>query len=289
MLDDDDNLLRAMAALEKYDPARASQLRCRTMDYHSAFVPCLAEIYRLINRREWHALEGWDDIPGNVQIEYRLAPTSDAWLTDEDFQRLPALAQNAVLAASEEDRRYLRRRRVSPAEVQHRERAGLLKLPDWVIAELIGFEFATEMKVQGAYFNEVRDIEISREGRLYVSAITDRDGRLVQLPDDKYLGVVNPFCPSVVFVHDAGRRFLGTAALETRIDRTEDQLRLAYGRQAKRLNELTAPLIARHAKDARAETARLKHNADVLSSRGEDNDAARERVDAALARAAEQY
>jgi hypothetical protein len=269
MLEDDDDLIKAAIVLAKKDPARAAQLRLRSLDYHSAFLPLLTEIYRIITEREWHELEGWDKITGNVVMEYRLSPTTEAWLTDEDFQKLPAMSQQVVLAAANEDKRYLRRRRISPGAVQRRERGGLLKLPDWAIAELIAPKleppFAEERTVAGSYFNLIRDEEINGTDPMrFESRITTLDGRQEQLPDGTYLCVLNPFKPSCLYVFDAGKRYLGMAERDYAINRTEDELRDAYGRRAKRLNELTAPLIKRHAEDIKEETRRLKENADVL-------------------------
>lgn len=272
MLEDDADLIKAIAVLAKNNPARANQLRFRLLDYHSAFVPLLMEVYQAINGRDWHNLEGWDEIPGNVQIVHRLAPDDKApWLSPDEFAALPAAVQANVIAAAAQDKRYIDRRRLSPAEVQQRDRGELVKLPDFAVAELIGMEFARELKVAGAYFNLFSDEEIAPEPLRYESVVTDIEGRECQLPDDKYTVVPNPFDPSRIYVFDAGNRFLGTARRETRVNRfDEDQLRAAWGRQAHRVKELTAPLVQRHAADIRAETARLKHNADVLASTPEN-------------------
>jgi hypothetical protein len=266
ILCDDSDLLKAAAALAKKNPARAAQLRTRLLDYHSGFLPLLLEVYTIINSRSWHALEGWDKIPGNVQMQYRLAPTSTDWLCERDFQALPAPAQEMVLAAAAADNRYVQQHRLSPAEVQSRERGGLVKLPDWAVAELIGPDFGRETRVAGAYFHTFSDEEISAEPLRFESVVIDRDGKRSQLPDDTYFCILNPFDASRLFVHDAKQRFIGVADRAQRISRfDEDALRHAYGHRARRLKELTAPLIARHAQDIRDETKRLKENAALLA------------------------
>jgi hypothetical protein len=148
----------------------------------------------------------------------------------------------------------------------------LIKLPDHVIAEMIGAEFAKpDMTVKGAYFNLISDEEISPEPLRYESRVIDVDGAWRQLPDDKYTGVISPFNPDKVFVHDARMRFLGTAMRAERVDRfNPDQLRASYGHAARRVAELTAPLIKRHAQDIRDETKRLAHNATVIASTPEN-------------------
>lgn len=266
ILSDDSDLLKAMAALARQHPQRAAQLRLRTLDYHNAFLPLLMHVYEIINERDWHSLEGWDEIPGNVEILYRMAPDAEQLLTEAQFQNLPALSQQCLLAAAAEDKRYLQRRRLSPADVQRRERKHLLKAPDYVLAELIGFDFAREEKLAGAYF-DFDDAEIASGTLRYENTIVTPRGQRLVLPDDKYLVLVNPFDPSRLYVFDAGQSFLGTAPRQVEIDRNDpDALRAAHGHQAKRLKELTAPLLQRHAADIRAETKRLKENADLLTT-----------------------
>ena len=270
ILEDDDDLVKAMVKLAETHPARAAQLRCRTLDYHSGFLPILMETYRIVNERDWHRLEGWDAIPGNVEMQYRLAPTAD-WMTEADFARLPVAVQQVVLLSATEDRRYVQPRRLSPADVQRRERGGLVKLPDWAICEiLVGSDpdlwhaFSRDLKVSGAYFNVFRDAQIAPEGLLYESRVTTHAGKLWQLPDDTYLVVVNPFNPGQLYVHDARQRFLGTALLDARA-RDAQTLHAKMGRAKERVAELNAPLIARHKEDIKAEIRRLEANAELMS------------------------
>lgn len=272
ILEDDDDLMKAARVLARLHPALAETLQYRLLEFHAQFMPVLMELYGIINGRDWHKMEGWDAIPGNVQTEYRLSPRADAWFSEKDFALLAPQCQEMILAAASSDKRYLNHRRISPAEVQRRERGRLIKLPDHVIAELIGAEFARpDMVVKGAYFNLISDDEISPEPIRYESRVIDVDGVWRQLPDDKYTGVISPFNPGKVFVHDARMRFLGTAMRTERVDRfNAEQLRASYGHAKQRVAELTAPLIRRHAQDIREETKRLKHNAGVLAATPEN-------------------
>jgi hypothetical protein len=225
------------------------------------------DVYRELNGRTWHNLEGWDHIPGNRVIEYRTAPTSDHWLTNEDFSRLPVESQNLIVQLAAADKRYINSRQLSPAEVEARElrRAPLLKFPAFAIAEMLGPDFARELKVCGAYFNTFSDEELSPEPLRYESVITDSQGRETQLKDDTYLVFINPFDLSVVFVHDAQQRFLGVARRAGRADMADpEQIKAAHGRRAHRLAELQKPILKRHAESVREDMKRLEHNARVL-------------------------
>jgi hypothetical protein len=285
ILQEDEKLLQAMSILEKVNPARASRLRTRLLDYHSAFVPVLMDIYGIINQREWHNLEGWHLIPGNIQIEYRLAPQSDQWLSNEDFLALPEVSQDAILSAATEDDRYLRRRRLSPAAVVQRERRDLLKLPDWAVADLLHLcgsdgKWARKGKVAGAYFNLIYDIDLYPEPLRYESRVQKPDGAWEQLRDGDYEVMVNHFDLSRLYVRDAAQHFLGVARRAERVDRGDaDALRRDWGHQSHRLCELTAPLIKRHDADIKEETARLKHNAGVFAEQTQEETALERRLD----------
>lgn len=285
ILSDCADMLRAMCVLAQKNPARAEQLKLNVMDYHAHFVPLLIEVYREINARTWHQLEGWDKIPGNVRIDYRTTPSSDHWLTDAEFSDLPEISKQLLLQAAAQDERFLRPHRLSPGEAWdlHAPREGLIKLPPFVVGELLWDDLEAEEKiyekhVRGAYFELIQDQEISFEPMRFKSVITTPEGQRRQLPQDKYNVFVNPFDPGQLFVYDARKVCLGVADLEGRVDPSNpeqflapygeqvqpEQLKRAYGERAKRLKELTDPILERHAETVREEAKRAEHNARVL-------------------------
>jgi hypothetical protein len=267
MLKDCEDMLKAMAVLAQKNPARARQLRLNLLDYHADFLPLLIDVYREINNRDWHELEGWAKIPGNLQIQYRTTPTSDHWLTDGEFSALPVLSRTCLLEAAKEDRRYLQSRRLSPAQAwnHHCPSGSLLNLPPFVVGEILGDDFSFDLESRGSYFNAFEDMELDTEPLLYENVITTPDGHRQQLRDDKYWVTVNPFNLSQLFVHDASKVCLGIAQRAERVDRSNpEQLTRAYGNRSRRLAELKAPIVARHADMIREETKRLEHNARVL-------------------------
>lgn len=275
--------LKALAVLAARNPARASQMRLRLLDYHADFLPLLLDVYRAINERTWHTLEGWDKITGNVVIEYRTAPDAPQFLSDAQFRALPNVSQELILAAAATDPRFLRRRRLSPAEVKARDGGAIVRLPAWAVVDLIGEDFARELAVRGAYFRPFADRELSPEPLLFESRLLTLDGRVEQLRDDTYMVFVNPFDLDQLFVCDARLRCLGVAPRAARIDaHNEPQLRAAFGHRARRLAELQAPIRARHATAVRAELDRINHNAALFAAEIETETNALDEADEAL-------
>lgn len=256
--------LMAMAAVALRNPQRASAMKLKLLDYHAHFLPLLLDVYREINARTWHDLEGWH-AAGNVVIEYRTTPSAEKWLTDGEFSELPAVSQQLLLAAAESDKRFIRQRKLSPAEVRERDSRDMVRLPAFAVCDLLGEDFARELKVVGSYFNEFSDHELSPEPLRFESVITTAEGREERLADDTYMVFVNPFDLEQLFVCDARLRCLGIAPRVKRIDRHDDEaLRRAFGQREHRIAELKKPLIARHAQSVREEMKRLEHNAAVL-------------------------
>lgn len=264
-LRDCEDMLKAMAVIAQRNPDRARQLRLNLLDYHADFLPLLIDVYREINDRTWHNLQGWHEA-GHIVIDYRTTPTADHWLTDAQFSQLPAPSKEILLTAAQADPSYIRQRKLSPAEVRARHQHNQLRLPAFVVGEILGDDYARELEVHGAYFNPFQDAEYCPEPLRYESVITTPDGQRRQLPDGKYLCFANPFDLATLFVHDARKVCLGTAPRVQRISPADDhQLKRAYGYRAKRIAELNRPILQRHADQVRQETNRLAHNARILN------------------------
>lgn len=283
--------LKAMAVLATRNPQRARQMKLNLLDYHADFLPLLMDVYREINARTWHDLEGWHKA-GNMVIEYRTTPTADHWLTDSDFSELPEVSKQLLLQAAQTDKRYIQSRKLSPVEVQVRDNHDLIKLPPFVVCELLGDECALEdLTVEGAYFREFRKRELmpdisDSETFLFESVVTTPEGREEQLSDGKYTGYVNPFDLNQLFVCDARKRCLGTAPRAKVTGRADDEaLRRQFGHRAHRIAELQKPLLARHAQTVRDEIKRLEHNTAVLTGAQDDETAQQDKIDEALSRA----
>jgi hypothetical protein len=264
-----EDLLKAIAVLMRDKPERAALIKLPLLEYHSQFLPLLAETYQRINARTWHALEGWHEA-GNMVIEYRCSPQSAEWLLPESFNELPEAIRNGVLQAAQNDARYLQQRALSPSEVYRRGCGELQRMPAFVVGELLGDDYAQEREVEGAYFKEFFDQEIAPGPLLFESVIETPTGEREQLRDGKYLTFVNPFDAAQMFVHDAKGRCLGIAARVRRVNPVDEAaLRSAFGNRNRRLAEMLKPIRAAHAESLREQTAHTQAVIDAIQSPAE--------------------
>jgi len=258
-------------AADLLPPQRRALLRQPIFDYHSHFVPLLSDIYNVINRRGEdpsifdHALEGWSEL-GHKAVEYRLSQASSHWISQAEFERLPAAEQDAIsrfVRANPEA--YARARNLSPREVWQRDRRSLTRIAPFVVSEILGADLGREVKVSNSYM-EIRDVEIQTEPMLFEARVTDPEGRESELRDgEKYLVFINPFEPSQAFVHSARLGHIGVANRVKRVSRVDPEaLRDAHARAAQREKELLIPLRARHAQLTRERTNLHAHNAGVI-------------------------
>ena len=260
------DLIKAMTVLAQTQPEKAALIRLPLAEYHGQFLPLLHAVYDLINRRDWHTLEGWSEC-GHRIVEYRLAPDTEAWIKPEDFLQLPPVTQQMVGALARTDGRFHRERQLSPAEVWGKERAALHRIPAFVVAEILGEDFAKERVCRDCYFT-FQDDEVAPEKLMYESRITRPDGGEEELKPDTYLTFVNPFDPQALFVHDSKGRHLGIARRVARIPRNDPEaLKRQFGRNNKRLSEMLQPIRKRHAEMTREAAERDEHNAALLSGR----------------------
>ncbi len=258
------DLLKAVSVLMQEKPERAELIKLPLLEYHSQFLPLLAETYQRINARTWHKLEGWS-AAGHMLIEYSVLADGH-YLLPEQFSELPMPVRNGILEAAQTNPRHLNQRALSPQEVWDRGSGSLQRLPAFVVGELLGEDYAQERTVEGAYFNEFVDGEISAEPLRYESVLADgHNGGREQLKDGKYLTFVNPFDPDQMFVHDAQGRCLGIAARARRVSPIDEPaLRREFGQRNARLAEMLQPIRKRHSETLRSATAAARQNAEAL-------------------------
>ncbi len=270
-LREESDLLRVAKMLQRVAPHRVALLQPRLLQYHAQFLPLLAATYDAINRRGedpdiWtHELQGWHEA-GHVIAELRFSAETDQWLDSNALDRMEPAAREAFLALARTRGDLLRDRKLSPKEVWTPGRKQLVKLPDIAFAEMLGDDFAREEKVKGGYFI-FQDAELNPEPLRFEARITTPAGHEVELDGDTFKLLVNPFNLSVVFVHDAKGRFLGTARRDVRAGRAEVQaLEEKHKRVAVRWDDLLKPVRREHAAELAAETRRLNANADLVAT-----------------------
>ncbi|CAN5354827.1 hypothetical protein BH09VER1_BH09VER1_28670 [soil metagenome] len=251
----------------KLPPARQSLLVHPLWDFHSQFCPFVSDLYREMNERDNHRLEGWSEL-GFITHQYRLAPQSSDWLTEENLLALPPASRQLLndLVRAEPDL-YSRNRRLSPADVFHRGSDELLTIGPEVVGELLIDDYGREEKVKGAYF-EFDDIEISPELLRFEARIYTPGGtRPQELPSgEKYMVFVNPILPEFLFVFDSRKAFLGLAQRVQKVTRLDETAGLAaMGLKKHRTAERLQPMRMRHEDERLAHASMVENNERVAN------------------------
>ncbi len=262
-------------------PERADLLRLPFLEF-GAFMRLYGEIVGRINHRDWHELEGWLEA-GLVAHEFRLA------------QDLPWMPAERLLQAPEQERRAIqalisapgltRVRKMSPAEVWARGQANLVRLPGYLVPQIIGPNLGIERKVDRAGVFEFQDRELGPGTFRYLARAKTPDGAELDLaPGESFLTFCNPFDPGLLYVCKAGAgrgAYLGACRRWEAPCRADvEAVRRQMGAAAHEEARLLAPFQARHTQELRQRAADARWNRDVLAGKPltEAERAARERI-----------
>lgn len=261
LLDYADDIAKAML---KLPPEQAALLWLPLMEFHTEFLPLLGEMYRLINGRVDHNLEGWVEA-GNLIAEYRANPESDAWVSQHNFLALPPEARMALTLAAQQDRRCRRARYLSPAEVFAAGSRDLVRIPPFLCAEILGDGYAREEKVRGSYI-EFDDQTISPVELRFESLVQLPDGSERELVDrETYKVILNPFDSEQLFVQDAKGGYIGVARRDHRVDRADEHaIHVREGRVGHRIAGMLEGVRERHEQKVSLIREMKEHNARVI-------------------------
>lgn len=258
-----ENDLAKLAAV--IPPQMSELLRHPLLEYHSQFLPMLTRVYQILNNRTEHNLEGWNQC-GHVAIEYRMGIDTSHWIGSGELMRMESGTREVLAAAARKDNRLVRQRKLSPHEVWSAGCRDLVRIPGYVVAEILGEDFAVERTLHGSYF-EFDDVELDPDGLIYEGRVTDDQGREAELLEGTYMTFVNPFDLNQLFVHGSRLEFIGTSRRVQRVCRTDtDSLHAAFGRVAKRHAEIMAPVKRQHAQLTRERTEMLRHNNTIAAA-----------------------
>jgi hypothetical protein len=275
-----EQILKLAAALP---PERAQLLKFPFLEW-TQFTGLALDIYRLIDTRTDHQLEGWQQL-GFVSNEWRLpqiagggrdaappASASSSWLPMSDFLAMPAEAQLALRALIDRDPRLTRSRQLSPREAFEHSRAAdlaagaIARLPEYMILDLLEDVLdATELAertVRGRYI-EFDDQTLDPDGLRFDATLAD--GHRLR-HGSKYLTLVNPFNPGHLHLFNARRAYIGAiprdyAPCRADLDAVRRKMGEARADESARLQEIGL----RHIDTARAKTEMHQHNARVAS------------------------
>lgn len=243
--------------------ARRELLKHPIIDYHSQFLPLLADLYKhAINGRKDHNLQGWHEL-GHIITEYTTLPDSEQWLM---LEQLPSDSRQLITnLARREPQKWSRTRKLSPLEVWENNKNQLTSIPAWLVCDILGKDHAVERRVKGSYI-EFQDSDISPETLTYESRIITPEGRYRELHNgDTHLVFSNPYSPDQLFICDAHYRCIGIAPRARRVCPADTTAVIeAYGQRNQRKAAILNPLRERHAPEAKEAQNLREHNALII-------------------------
>jgi hypothetical protein len=170
-------------------------------------------VYRAVNARTEHALEGWHQCKFTVPL-WRPSESSSTWFSQEELPEDP------------EERRFLLRRinanrdlltkvdRMSPAEAlaleQAREREVITRLPDNLVGLLLPREWANVVKVGPNHCFTLPNPLWPDSRDTYVASWDDRGAQVTLDIGKRLLGFHNPFHDGRVHLHDENGAYVTT-------------------------------------------------------------------------------
>jgi hypothetical protein len=263
-------------------------LKLKTLEWHTQLMPYIAEVLKIIDRRDDHNMEGWAEL-GFITRDYRLMAESAEWINETRLLEMPMVTRSAILAAADADQRCWQPRKLSPHEVFERGRAAgeIIETPDSVIAEILYQDLAQPRKLDHdgkfhLFDREVAAAELEFDGR--VTAPNGRPSRLVD--GETYEVVLSPFDVETLWVYNARGAFLGTCRLTARHNRAdEERSKAAFKYSAEQMAERLTPTRRRNAQRTVTETERNRHNRGVIDAHAQAKADFTRRATAALTNA----
>lgn len=241
------NLLAAMVLLPE---SLRDQLRL-PVPMFSKWKAAVDEIYRIVNNRTDHALEGWEEC-GHVVSQFRLTKTSQEWIDERDFMGMDEATRRLLHAAVSADPHNLSRaRKLSPHEVFSRGARDFIRLPIWTLPQILGHELAQPVRV-----SESNEIGFPG-GDVYAADVLTERNRVEQLwPGDCFMAFVNPFAPQVVILCRDNGAFVGVCKRRERVAKFDEAAMNEAVRESMRKEaELLKPL-ARRGRDTQEQIRR---------------------------------
>lgn len=257
-------LIKAAAALP---PERAKLLMYPILDFNTA-ISAMAELYRAMNLRNWHNLEGWEEC-GYVATQYRISPHSNDWQPMDRLLAAPTdeyvMLYSAIQAHPE---KYSRTVKLSPQEVFDAGKDQLVRLPKSCMPLILGEKLA-DLRTIGAdglitYSNQEFG---PSEFRYLARTVTDAHGFQVPLmPGLKVAIHINPFNTEECFLtHAESGAYIGLARRWQTVCKTNiEALERMAGKQAHIEAQLRAPIARRGQKIITDRIEMQKNNADVF-------------------------
>jgi hypothetical protein len=244
---------------------RRELLQYPVLSYHQ-FVELTLDIYKRLNDRTEHDLEGWEKC-GHILQEYfidfgkvgssdPLAPSAQDIRNRQYFSQAQWLALPAQQRAALKDLVQSTARKLSPQEVWNAGATELQKLSESALPILLGPDFGEERQVKSGYITfENRDID---SDPFRFPAYPANEG-------DKFLTYHSPHNPDRLILTDAKGRFVATLDRQTAFCRADaDRARAELGAARKEEAARLAPIVARATPIIQARAQMHRHNLQVL-------------------------
>ena len=253
-----------LAAIEALPPETAQRL---IKPYYSyiEFTQLASEIYRRIDERRDHKLEGWEEA-GLMLHRWRLNETMP-WLPIDHLLTLPTEQQQTARALIESNPNLKGLVRMSPREVWDTSKANLIRLPEEALVSIIGPDLGIQRSPQHNGLFEFEDSDLGPGIHRYRARVQGAHGFEETLsPRVSYLTFVNPFFKNQLLVCDSKMRFIGMCPSYQKVRRDDIQaLERAMGHVAKVERELLEPVRRRGMELTRQRIRNAQHNINALS------------------------
>ena len=235
-----------------------------------AFCEAADRAHDLIDRREQHALEGWEEC-GFVVGEVRVKGEA-GWRAVPAMAKMDAKDAGAIAALVKAGLAEYRERRMSPREAWEREKTALAAVPAYLAPKILGDELGCTARVGANMQLSYRDPNIG--SRLVVAAVA---GEELLTRGREYRVWVNPLDGDKAYVCDLNGRFIGVAKVmqAVRADATPEELAAQLGlrrrvlaEESRRLRPIVRSRLAAAANRAAANIAALGLEEPGVSSQG---------------------
>tara|TARA_R110000772_G_scaffold118918_3_gene224816 strand:+ start:1724 stop:3985 length:2262 start_codon:yes stop_codon:yes gene_type:complete len=252
------------------------------------FSEVIQGVYRAINQRTDHKLEGWDRC-GFTQTIWRTSPDSDQWFAQSELEALrlaDPIEHRLILSRINSDpRAFTRSVSLSPHQAQahcsEADRASIASLPDQYVGMLLPLDMAQEVTVSSTHCFSLPNPLWRDTKDLYVASIKKRHGNYNLQAGHQLLVFADPFGDGKAHLYDReSTTYLGTIYQTVAAANYDHQAKIEQlGVRNELRANLDAPQHARARQIAAERTALELRNTRIM--KGEESDPQQRRKDSA--------
>jgi len=144
----------------------------------SGYGQMVDQIYNRIYNRTDHDIEGFEE-NGWYEPEWSINGRGD-WRSIHDIQNLPQAMQDLAIEAARTPG-FTRVRKWSPREAWESGLDALVKLPHWILVDMVGFDAGKTVRVQGNHLIEFEDKNLGNGKHRYLASVETPAKQVMQL------------------------------------------------------------------------------------------------------------